>query len=84
MEISAIYTHFLSCYGFRVLIAGSDVESSMIDNWSVNVTLFCAIFITLVLFHYSLTMRRNLLNWCNLVSISKKLMFYVFGVVRIY
>ena len=22
------------------------------------------------------TMRRNLLNWCNLVSISKKLMFY--------
>ena len=24
------------------------------------------------------------LNWCNLVSISKKLMFYVFGVVRIY
>ena len=30
------------------------------------------------------TMRRNLLNWCNLISISKKLMFYVFGVVRIY
>jgi hypothetical protein len=30
------------------------------------------------------TMRRNLLNWCNLVSISKKLMFYAFGVVRIY
>ena len=29
-------------------------------------------------------MRRNLLNWCNLVSISKKLMFSVFGVVRIY
>ena len=29
-------------------------------------------------------MRRNLLNWCNLVSISKKLRFYVFGVVRIY
>ena len=30
------------------------------------------------------TMRRNLLNWCNLVSISKKLRFYVLGVVRIY
>ena len=30
------------------------------------------------------TMRRNLLNWCNLVSISKKLRFYVFGVVRTY
>ena len=30
------------------------------------------------------TMRRNLLNWCNLVSISKKLMFYVFWVVRLY
>ena len=30
------------------------------------------------------TLRRNLLNWCNLVSISKKLRFYVFGVVRIY
>ena len=28
-------------------------------------------------------MRRNLLNWCNLVSISKKLMFYILGVVRI-
>ena len=31
----------------------------------------------------SYTMRRNLLNWCNLVSISKKSMFYIFGVVRI-
>ena len=30
------------------------------------------------------TMRRKILNWCNLVSISKKLMFYVLGVVRIY
>ena len=30
------------------------------------------------------TMRRNLLIWCNLVSISKKIMFYVLGVVRIY
>ena len=29
-------------------------------------------------------MKSNLLNWCNLVSISKKLRFYVFGVVRIY
>ena len=27
-------------------------------------------------------MRRNVLNWCNLVSISKKLMFYEFGVVK--
>ena len=26
------------------------------------------------------TMRKNLLNWCDLVSISKKLMFYIFGV----
>ena len=34
--------------------------------------------------NYHATMRRNVLNWCNLVSISKKLMFYVFGVVRIY
>ena len=29
-------------------------------------------------------MRKNLLNWCNLVSINKKLRFYVFGVARIY
>jgi hypothetical protein len=29
-------------------------------------------------------MRKNLLNWCNLVSISKKLMFYAFGAVTIY
>ena len=29
-------------------------------------------------------MRTNLLNWCNLVSISKNVVFYVFGVVRIY
>ena len=33
---------------------------------------------------FAFTMRRNLLNWCNLVSISKKLRCYVFGVVRIY
>ena len=30
------------------------------------------------------TMRTNLLNWCNLVSISKKVVFYAFLVVRIY
>ena len=30
------------------------------------------------------TMRRDLLNCCNLVSISKNIVFYVFGVVRIY
>ena len=30
------------------------------------------------------TMRTNLLNWCNLVSISKTVVFYAFGVVRIY
>ena len=29
-------------------------------------------------------MRRNLLNWCNLVPISKKLMFWVFGELRIF
>jgi hypothetical protein len=29
-------------------------------------------------------MRRNLLNWCNFVSIGKKLRLYVFGVLRIY
>ena len=28
------------------------------------------------------TMRKNLLNWCNLVSISKNVVFYTFGVVR--
>ena len=40
---------------------------------------------SLVLFdRFGGTMRKNLLNWCNLVSISKKLMFYIFGVVRIY
>ena len=37
-----------------------------------------------VRFNVKFTMRRNLLNWCNLVSISKKLRFYIFGVVRIY
>ena len=30
------------------------------------------------------TMRKNLLNWCNLVSISKNVVFYAFLVVRIY
>ena len=30
------------------------------------------------------TMRRNLLYWWNLVSISKNVGFYVFGVVRLY
>ena len=29
-------------------------------------------------------MRTNLLNWCNLVSISKNVVFYAFLVVRIY
>ena len=29
-------------------------------------------------------MRTNLLNWSNLVSISKNVVFYAFGVVRIY
>ena len=31
-----------------------------------------------------LTIRTNLLNWCNLVSISKNIVFYAFLVVRIY
>ena len=35
-------------------------------------------------FLYSDTMRKNILNWCDLVSISKNVVFYVFGVVRIY
>ena len=30
------------------------------------------------------TMRTNLLNWCNLVSIIKNVAFYAFLVVRIY
>ena len=30
------------------------------------------------------TMKTNLLSWCNLVSISKNLVFYAFLVVRIY
>ena len=30
------------------------------------------------------TMRKNLLNWCNLVSISKNVAFYASLVVRIY
>ena len=30
------------------------------------------------------TMRKNLLNWCHLVSISKNVIFYAFLVVRIY
>ena len=29
-------------------------------------------------------MRTNILNWCDLVSISKKVVFYAFRVVRIY
>ena len=32
----------------------------------------------------TVTMRTDLLNWCNLVSISKNVLFYAFGVVRIY
>ena len=34
--------------------------------------------------HLETTMRKSLLNWCHLVSISKNVMFYVFLVVRIY
>ena len=30
------------------------------------------------------TMRKKILNWCNLVSISKNALFYTFLVVRIY
>ena len=29
-------------------------------------------------------MRTNLLNWSNLVSINKNVVFYAFGVVRVY
>ena len=36
------------------------------------------------IFFTNYTMRTNLLNWCNLVSISKNVVFYAFGVVRIY
>ena len=35
-------------------------------------------------YHFFITMRKNLLNWCNLVSISKNVVFYAFEVVRIY
>ena len=31
-----------------------------------------------------ITIRTNLLNWCNLVSISKNIVFYAFLLVRIY
>ena len=34
--------------------------------------------------YYFYTMRTNLLNWCNLVSISKNVVFNAFLVVRIY
>ena len=53
------------------------LEESFFGKFCTNTQKF-----TLMKIFY--TMRRNLLNWCNLVSISKKLMFYVFGVVRIY
>ena len=33
---------------------------------------------------YIISMRINLLNWCNLVPISKNVVFYTFLVVRIY
>ena len=32
----------------------------------------------------SYALRTNLLNWCNLVSISKNVVFYAFLAVRIY
>ena len=35
------------------------------------------------IFFTNYTMRTNLLNWCNLVSISKNVVFYAFLVVRI-
>ena len=37
-----------------------------------------------VLEFWGYTMRKSLLNWCHLVSISNNVMFYVFLVVRIY
>ena len=37
-----------------------------------------------ILIRWYFTMKRNLLNSCNLVSNSKKVRFYMFGVVRIY
>ena len=39
---------------------------------------------TLFTFWTKYTMRTNLLNWCNLVSISKNVVFYALLVVRIY
>ena len=33
---------------------------------------------------FNYTMRTNVLNWCNLVSISKNVVFYASGMVRIY
>ena len=35
-------------------------------------------------FRICITMRTNLLNWCNLVSISSNVVFYAFLVIRIY
>jgi hypothetical protein len=33
---------------------------------------------------WAFTMRTNLLNWSDLVSISKNVVFYAYGMVRIY
>ena len=38
----------------------------------------------LIALAHAITMRTNLLNWCNMVSISKNVVFYTVLVVRIY
>ena len=63
-------------------------------NWFIKKLIAVLVIVSLKIghhlwtFHYGknskATMRRNLLKWCNLVSISKKLRFCVFGGVRIY
>ena len=61
------------------------IEMMLLVSYLVSVVMLCVKENKYVCgFGFRFTMRRNLLNWCNLVSISKKLMFCVFGVVRVY
>jgi glucan phosphoethanolaminetransferase (alkaline phosphatase superfamily) len=57
------------------------IQSNCVTDYIFVSFFWVALQICFNLYHN--TMRTNLLNWNNLVSISKNVVFYAFGVVRI-
>ena len=64
-------------------IVGNQIRKKVRHLFNLKGRLWIARYVeTFINFDY--TMRTNLLNWCNLVSISKNEVFYAFLVLRIY